>query len=113
MSQITTHILDTARGVPAAGVRVALAQWRDGAWAELGAGISDADGRVAALLPPGETLPAGECKLTFATADYHRAAGAPGFYPRVEIAFCVAAGGAHYHIPLLLGPFGYTTYRGS
>ena len=71
MSQITTHVLDTARGKPAKGLRLTLAR-RDGdEWIELGAGVTDADGRVSNLLAPGETLPAGRCKLTFDTGGYH------------------------------------------
>lgn len=122
--KITSHILDTALGKPAAGVRVALAaRGEAGEWTEIGAGISDANGRVADLLAgagDGE-IPGRECKLTFDTAAYQRKVGAPVFHPRVEIAFCVGDGvdgnggsdNAHYHIPLLLSPFGYTTYRGS
>lgn len=133
--KITSHILDTALGKPAAGVRVALAaRGEAGEWTEIGAGISDADGRVADLLAgagagDGE-IPGRECKLTFDIAAYQRKVGAPVFHPRVEIAFCVgdgvdgngdgdgggdgdSGGNAHYHIPLLLSPFGYTTYRGS
>lgn len=130
--KITSHILDTALGKPAAGVRVALAaRGEAGEWTEIGAGISDANGRVADLLAgagagagDGE-IPGRECKLTFDTAAYQRKVGAPVFHPRVEIAFCVGdgvdgngdgdgdGGNVHYHIPLLLSPFGYTTYRGS
>jgi len=131
--KITSHILDTALGKPAAGVRVMLFARRDGAWTEIGAGVSDANGRVADLLVGAAGDPPGaECKLIFDTAAYQRKVGAPVFHPRVEIAFCVGDGGdgggdgdgnsngdgngdsgAHYHIPLLLSPFGYTTYRGS
>ncbi len=125
MSQITTHVLDTARGKPATGLRLTLAR-RDGdEWIELGAGVTDADGRVSNLLAPGETLPAGRCKLTFDTGGYHHQhhhandhagnddGNVPCFYPQVEIQFSVAGDGQHYHVPLLLSPFGYSTYRGS
>ncbi len=111
MSQITTHILDISLGKPAAAVGVVLARQVDGEWVELGAGHSDADGRVSNLLDSAVILPAGDYKLRFDTGDYYD--DAPGFYPRVEILFRIAGDGQHYHIPLLLSPFGYSTYRGS
>ncbi|MGR3984551.1 MAG: hydroxyisourate hydrolase [Gammaproteobacteria bacterium] len=111
MSQITTHILDTSRGKPAAGVRLALSRRADGKWSELAAGVTDADGRVSDLLDAGAQLPAGEYKIAFDTGGYY--ADAPCFYPRVEIIFRIAGDGQHYHVPLLLNPFGYSTYRGS
>ena len=116
MSQITTHILDTSRGKPAAGVRVVLTQ-RCGEpaseWRELAAGVTDDDGRVSGLLDADVTLAAGEYKLTFDTGEYFHAAATPCFYPRVEVTFHIAGDGEHYHVPLLLNPFGYSTYRGS
>lgn len=114
MSQITTHILDTSRGKPAAGVHVSLSRRADGhagEWRELAAGVTDADGRVTDLLDAGAALPAGEYKIAFDTGGYY--AGASCFYPRVEIIFSIAGDGQHYHVPLLLNPFGYSTYRGS
>lgn len=112
MSQITTHILDTASGRPAAGVPLELAQ-RDGeTWRTMAAGTTDADGRVADLLGE-EALPAGTYRMHFDTGQYFRGRGSEGFYPWVDVVFDVAAGGEHYHIPLLLSPFGYSTYRGS
>jgi 5-hydroxyisourate hydrolase len=111
-SGISTHILDTARGKPAAGVNVVLEQ-RDGeAWKEVGKGVTDADGRVAALLPGGPPT-AGEYRIRFATGHYFLAAGDPVFYPEVTIHVQFAAAGGKYHLPLLLAPFGYSTYRGS
>jgi 5-hydroxyisourate hydrolase len=114
MSAITTHVLDTSRGRPAAGVPVTL-EARDpgGAWAELGRGFTDADGRLKDLLPPGHKLSKGAYRLTFDTAVYFAAQGARGFYNEVSVSFVVAEAGAHYHVPLLLSPYGYTTYRGS
>ncbi|CAJ2375811.1 MAG: hydroxyisourate hydrolase [Gammaproteobacteria bacterium] len=111
MSQITTHILDTSRGKPAAGVRLALRRYADGKWSELAAGVTDADGRVSDLLKDGEALPAGEYQIAFETGAYY--GDAPCFYPRVEITFRIEGDGQHYHVPLLLNPFGYSTYRGS
>jgi 5-hydroxyisourate hydrolase len=111
-SPITTHVLDTSIGRPARGIAVALAR-RDGeAFVELGRGTTDADGRVTTLLPPGK-LVAGTYRLAFAVGAYFAAGGRAPFYPHVEIAFTVAATDEHYHVPLLLSPFGYSTYRGS
>jgi len=114
MSAITTHVLDTARGRPAAGVPVTLeARGDDGAWAELGRGFTDADGRLKDLLPPEHKLSKGSYRLTFDAAVYFAAQGVKGFYTEVAVAFVVTEAGAHYHVPLLLSPYGYTTYRGS
>ena len=114
MSRITTHVLDTSRGQPAAGVSVTLsAQGKDGSWKELGRGITDADGRVKALLPEGSELTVGTYRLTFDTAAYFRARKTEAFFPRVEVEFLVGDTKRSYHIPLLLSPFGYSTYRGS
>ena len=112
MSGITTHVLDTSRGRPAAGVPVTLERAEDdGSWALLGRGQTDADGRLRTLL---STSPgAGVYRLTFDTGEYLGAVGAPVFYPRIVITFSVVEGEEHYHVPLLLSPFGYTTYRGS
>jgi 5-hydroxyisourate hydrolase len=111
---ITTHILDLAEGQPARGVGVRL-EVADGggAWTELGAGRTDADGRLSDLLPPGSRLEARTYRLTFDTGAYFRAAGRPAFYPTVEVTFEISAPEEHHHIPLLLSRFGYTTYRGS
>ncbi len=114
MSGITTHVLDTARGRPAAGVPVLLeARGDGGAWAELGRGFTDADGRLRDLLPEGHKLAKGSYRLTFDAAVYFAAQGTKGFYTEVAVAFVVSEAGAHYHVPLLLSPYGYTTYRGS
>ena len=113
MSQITTHILDTSLGKPAAGVRVSLSQQTESEWIELGVGVTDDDGRVSDLLDSDATLPAGQCKLTFDTGDYYADIDTSCFYPQVEIQFSIAGDGQHYHVPLLLNPFGYSTYRGS
>src|SRR5262245_8083740 len=113
MSPITTHVLDTAHGRPAEGVAVVLEQRaEDGAWAELRAGATNADGRITDLLPDYHVLESGVYRLRFATGDYFRSLGVKGFYPEVRILVQIDAGG-HYHIPLLLSPFGYSTYRGS
>ena len=114
MSGITTHVLDTARGRPAAGVPIVL-EVKDtgGEWREIGRGETDADGRAKALLPEGFALAEGQYRLTFDTETYFAAGGAQGFYMEVVVSFVVRDAGAHYHVPLLLSPYGYSTYRGS
>lgn len=113
MSQITTHILDTAKGAPAQGVSLELAVMRDGEWSALASGVTNADGRVSDLLPMGKVLPAGRYRMRFELENYFEREGKPLFYPRADIEFMVSPDGEHYHIPLLLSPFGYSTYRGS
>ncbi len=113
MSAITTHVLDTSRGRPAERVGVVLERRQpNGTWAELGRGLTNADGRLATLLPQG-ALKAGTYRLRFATGDYFAAMHVSSFYPEVEVTFVVEDAAAHYHVPLLLSPFGYSTYRGS
>jgi 5-hydroxyisourate hydrolase len=111
MSALSTHILDTARGKPAAGVAVTLEAAADGGWRELARGTTDADGRVGALLAGGVPT-AGEYRLRFATGDYFSGQGGAVFYPEVVIHVRLEPG-TKYHLPLLLNPFGYSTYRGS
>ncbi|MGQ0734625.1 MAG: hydroxyisourate hydrolase [Acidobacteriota bacterium] len=113
MSAITTHVLDTARGRPAAGVPVALdRRVSAGEWQRIADGDTDADGRLRTLLPDGAPLASGVYRLTFDTARYFAASGASSFYPEVTVVF-ESTGEAHYHVPLLISPFGYSTYRGS
>jgi len=110
---ITTHVLDTAHGRPARAVPIKLARHDDdGTWREIGAGETDADGRLRTLTPPGDVEP-GTYRITFDTAAYFAMHGVAGFFPVVEIQFIVREGGEHHHVPLLLSPFGYSTYRGS
>jgi len=109
---LSTHILDTALGRPAAGVGLVLSQLQDGAWQELGRGETDSDGRCKTLLG-GATLAAATYKLRFATAEYYATQKLSGLYPFVEIVFTVADPAQHYHIPLLLTANSYSTYRGS
>ncbi len=114
MSAITTHVLDTARGQPASGIPVLLEiRGQDGAWSTLGRGSTDADGRLRDLLPPEQALEAGSYRLTFDTGAYFRAQSVAGFYAEVAVAFEVQNPAQHYHVPLLLSPYGYSTYRGS
>jgi 5-hydroxyisourate hydrolase len=114
MSPISTHVLDTAKGKPAAGVPVRLErQDSSGKWAPVGSAETDQDGRCGQLVPEGATLREGVHRLTFDTSVYFAASGTEGLYPVVEIVFRMRSGESHFHIPLLLSPNGYTTYRGS
>jgi len=112
MSQITTHVLDTSLGRPAAGVPVVLEIQNGGGWQEISKGATDADGRLRHLLEPGAMV-AGIYRLTFETSVYFHARKIHGLYPQVTIVFQVADAKERYHIPLLLSPYGYSTYRGS
>jgi 5-hydroxyisourate hydrolase len=105
LSGITTHVLDTSRGRPATGVPVVLERAADSGWHPVGRGTTDADGRVRDLLTSAPED--GRYRLTFDTGAYSR------FYPEVTVTFVVEGGEEHYHVPLLLSPFGYSTYRGS
>jgi 5-hydroxyisourate hydrolase len=109
---ISTHVLDTARGLPAAGVPVTLSHRESsGAWEVVGNGITDADGRVRSLSE--QPLEAGDYRLEFDTAAYFKVAGMAAFYPEVLVVFKVTDAGVHHHVPLLLSPFSYSTYRGT
>ncbi len=111
---ITTHILDLARGTPAAGVRVRLEQKTgDGRWAVVGEGRSDADGRVKTWTGSAGELGRGTYLLRFDTAEYFAHDDRRAFFPEVQVVFEVADDTARCHVPLLLSPFGYSTYRGS
>jgi 5-hydroxyisourate hydrolase len=114
MKKITTHVLDIARGKPAKDVPVRLEKRESaGEWVRLGSSQTDGDGRCNQLLPEGEDLLPGLYRLAFDTASYHLAQGVEGLHPIIEIIFQVRDGDSHFHIPLLLSPHGYTTYRGS
>ncbi|HVR95797.1 MAG TPA: hydroxyisourate hydrolase [Thermoanaerobaculia bacterium] len=111
MSGITTHVLDTACGRPASGVPVVLEIRSEEGWREIGRAETDADGRARQILT-GE-LSAGTYRITFGIETYFRAEGIEGFYPEAAIVFHVRDAAQHYHVPLLLSPYGYSTYRGS
>jgi len=114
MSAITTHVLDTARGRPAAGIPVRLEQrLRGGEWQAVGRGDTDQDGRLRSLHPAGVPLTGGVYRLTFQTHGYFESLGVDSFYPEVVVVFETSPGETHYHVPLLIGPFGFTTYRGT
>jgi 5-hydroxyisourate hydrolase len=112
MSAITSHVLDTSLGKPAVAVSVSLAVLEDGAFVELGRGVTDEDGRVKQLLGS-SSLGVGLYRLRFETGAHYRANGRESFYERIEIQFNVSDPSQHHHVPLLLSPFGYSTYRGS
>jgi 5-hydroxyisourate hydrolase len=117
MSAVTTHVLDTARGRPAAGVPVRLERLQPGPAAPAGGtellaqAVTDADGRVSALGP--DRVEPGTYRITFDTASYYSGSGQSCFFPEVGITFTLADSAEHYHVPLLLSPFAYSTYRGS
>jgi len=125
VTTISTHVLDTARGRPAADVPVALDIW-DGGWQRLGESVTGADGRIGGLpafeppAPPGPPHREGSpvspawatCRLVFAVRDYLVAHHGSAFFPEITVAFA-AGPGEHYHVPLLLAPYGYSVYRGS
>ena len=111
---ISTHVLDTASGRPAAGVGVILErQGPGGEMQHVSRARTDAEGRVRELLPAAATLETGTYRLTFETGAYFETIEVEGFYPRVSVLFTVRDSTQHYHVPLLLSPFGYSTYRGS
>ncbi len=111
-SPITTHVLDVSLGRPAKGIAVRLARAEGASWNELAESETDADGRASRLLPPG-SLEAATYRISFELAPYFAASGRKSFYPSVDIVFVVESVVEHYHVPLLLSPFGYSTYRGS
>jgi len=113
MSAITTHILDVSAGVPARGVAVVLERKTFSDWEVIGEGATDEDGRVRDLLDANEILKTGDYRLTFDVETYFAKRQIEGFYPQVTIAFTVRGAARHYHVPLLLSPFGFSTYRGS
>ncbi|OZG70137.1 hydroxyisourate hydrolase [Hahella sp. CCB-MM4] len=113
MSQITTHILDTTRGCPASEVPIVLSQMTDDGWKQIAEGHTNHDGRIGKLLEVGRVLDSGCYRMHFDTQAYFKSNGDPVFYPFVDIVFQITGNGQHYHIPLLLAAYGYSTYRGS
>jgi len=114
MKRISTHVLDVALGKPAKDIAVRLERQESGGeWVELHSSRTNADGRCDDVLPENEVLRAGLYRLAFDTASYHLTQKVAGLYPVVEITFQVREGESHFHIPLLLSPYGFTTYRGT
>ncbi len=113
MSAITTHVLDTARGRPAAGIAVKLEVRAGEGWKLLGQGRTDTNGRCNALLPENARLEPGTYRLVFDVGAYFRSQQTETFYEAIPIVFMIRHPEAHYHVPLLVSPYGYSTYRGS
>ena len=109
---ITTHVLDTSAGRPGRGIKIELERASGMGWLALGHGVTDDDGRLRTLTQSGPVEP-GTYRIRFETGEYYRALSTSCFFPVVEIQFTVVDGTQHYHVPLLLSPFGYSTYRGS
>ncbi|MEW5798733.1 MAG: hydroxyisourate hydrolase [Bacteroidota bacterium] len=113
-SPITTHVLDTTRGTPAQGVTVSLEfQPSANKWEKIGSGTTNSDGRISDLLPDSHILQPGIYRITFETGKYFLSNKVASFYPYVQIVFKISDTTNHYHVPLLLNPYGYSTYRGS
>ena len=112
MSKITTHVLDTSKGKPASRVKATLFIEKNNSWQQIASGETNSDGRINDLLNSDADLKTGTYKMNFDTGKYFSENNVKSFYPNVEIIFEITSG-EHYHIPLLLSPFGYTTYRGS
>lgn len=112
VSQITTHVLDTSLGKPGEGITIRMKEKTGAGWQTICQGITNADGRIPDLLPPGRILQPGTYQMVFDTGRYYADTGVQGFYPEVGIQFTVRDG-SHYHVPLLVNPYGYSTYRGS
>ena len=117
MGKLSTHVLDTVSGRPAAGMKIELAVLEDGRWTPLMNVITNADGRTDEPLMAGDAMRVGEYKLVFHVAEYFRARGAtlpePPFLDRVPLRFGIATTTENYHVPLLCSPWSYSTYRGS
>ena len=113
MSQITTHVLDTAKGKPAEGIMIFLQRpTMEGQWEDVTSGVTNSDGRVANFMSEDQVIEPGIYRMVFETGAYFDKEGIVGFYPEVPVIFEIKDT-THYHIPLLLSPFGYSTYRGS
>lgn len=110
VSFITTHVLDSVAGRPAAGIDVVLERM-DSDWSPVASGTTNDDGRIGDLGP--ETLPSGTYRITFDTGGYFAKTNTPTFYPQVTITFEIDENEKHYHVPILLSPFAFSTYRGS
>lgn len=112
-SPITTHVLDTALGKPAVGISIMLEIFSGTEWSNIGNGITNNDGRCTDLLPLDYPLQQGVYRITFQVGNYCQSLGVPTFYPEVPVIFEIKNTNEHYHVPLLISPFGYSTYRGS
>jgi len=112
MSQITTHVLDTSKGKPAQDVEIQLEKQTGQTWEIIATGTTDSDGRIGDLMAPKQVAERGVYRMVFATGKYFAQQKTESFYPEVVVIFKLSDA-SHYHVPLLLNPFGYSTYRGS
>ncbi|CAO95213.1 hydroxyisourate hydrolase [Erwinia tasmaniensis] len=110
---LSVHVLNLQTGVPTAGVAVELEQQQKQGWVKLASGITDKNGRIAELYPAGQSMATGHYKVVFKTGDYFKQQQQPTFFPEIPVIFQVEKSGEHYHIPLLLSQYGYSTYRGN
>lgn len=110
---VSTHVLDTSHGRPAEGLRILFETANADGWDRVGAATTDEDGRAPDLIPDDTVIDAGVYRMTFETGDWFAQRGVPAFYPRVRVEFEITDATQHHHVPLLLSPFGYSTYRGS
>jgi 5-hydroxyisourate hydrolase len=114
MATLSTHVLDTSRGRPAAGIAISLERLNAGeGWTPLSEAATDDDGRVKHFVLNEPNLGPGTYRLVFSIEKYFRELNQQTFYPEVSVAFLIEPGAGHYHVPLLISPFGYSTYRGS
>lgn len=110
---VSVHVLDLQTGQPSAGISVTIERREDAHWVPLAEAVTDTDGRVEALYPAGTPLQQGEYRLTFQTGAWFKARHTETLYPVVQIVMAIDGSAGHYHVPLLLSPYGYSTYRGS
>jgi 5-hydroxyisourate hydrolase len=110
---LSVHVLDQQSGQPGAGIQVTLEQRKGTEWMQLASGVTNEQGRIPALYPEGKAMAAGDYRIVFRTGEHFARKGQPTFFPRIPVEFTVDAPAQHYHIPLLLSPFGYSTYRGN
>ena len=110
---LSVHVLDLQTGQSTAGIQVTLEQQAGGQWRELASGVTNAQGRIAALYPEGKAMEAAQYRIVFKTGEHYARQGQPTFFPRIPVEFTADGKAQHYHVPLLLSPFGYSTYRGN
>ena len=110
---LSVHVLNLENGLPSAGVSVTLEQQVGDHWQALSKGVTNQQGRIAELFPANRSMTPGEYRVVFKTGDYYKKANRETFFPEVPVIFQVKQADQHYHIPLLLSPYGFSTYRGS
>ncbi|RWR01092.1 hydroxyisourate hydrolase [[Pantoea] beijingensis] len=113
INPVSVHVLNLQTGVPTPGVEVELEQKQQERWVKLSTASTDQNGRIGALYPAGKSITAGDYKVTFKTGDYYKKNGKDSFFPEIPVIFHVEKSGQHFHIPLLLSQYGYSTYRGN